>query len=102
MTATKRGKYEGGDSAWEEDKLGSYSRSELRFTEIQELMCKDVKQGKNQCHFLADEYENILQDWWFKEQDNEPDIYAFVCINKLQHCCPEKHFGKNCDRSKSC
>ncbi|XP_051172044.1 cysteine-rich with EGF-like domain protein 2 [Leptopilina boulardi] len=97
MNATKRGKYEGGDSAWEEDKLGSYSRSELRFTEIQELMCKDVKQGKNQCHYLADEYENILQEWWFKEQDKQTDIYAFVCIEKLKHCCPDKHFGKNCD-----
>jgi hypothetical protein len=30
MERTARGKFEGGDAAWEEERLGSYSRSEVR------------------------------------------------------------------------
>lgn len=48
IESTSRGKYEGGDSAWEEEKLLSYKKSEVRLIEIQEKLCKDVERGKNQ------------------------------------------------------
>lgn len=48
MESTARGKFEGGDSAWEEEKMTSYKKSEVRLIEIQEKMCKDVERGQKQ------------------------------------------------------
>nr|CAD7432662.1 unnamed protein product [Timema monikensis] len=58
MERTSRGKFEGGDAAWEEEKLQSYSTSEVRLIEIQENLCADIKDGINQIL----EY-NVL-GWW--------------------------------------
>lgn len=48
MERTARGKFEGGDSAWEASKLKKYSRSEVRLTEVQEILCTDVTTGQLQ------------------------------------------------------
>lgn len=48
IESTARGKYEGGDSAWEEEKKLSYKKSEVRLIEIQEKLCKDVERGQKQ------------------------------------------------------
>jgi hypothetical protein len=48
MERTARGKFEGGDAAWEEERLGSYSRSEVRLVEIQEKLCSGIERGKDQ------------------------------------------------------
>nr|CAD7402044.1 unnamed protein product [Timema cristinae] len=176
MERTSRGKFEGGDAAWEEEKLQSYSTSEVRLIEIQENLCADIKDGINQgwwrrpgvtveckdkggnhrsergycgdgpsyysstpltdvksiknlmcltvqlallsflctctgranhhpycldrptvhCHFLAEENEHLLEEWWFNKQMEEPDLFKFLCINTLKHCCPENHYGMEC------
>lgn len=96
LEKTSRGKFEGGDSAWEEDKLGSYAYSEIRLVEIQENLCKDIEQGDTQCHSLAEELESLIEDWWFKHQDTHPDIYDYICIEKTQRCCPKDHYGPSC------
>jgi hypothetical protein len=54
MERTARGKFEGGDAAWEEERLGSYSHSELRLVEIQEKLCSDVEKGKDQVSMIID------------------------------------------------
>ena len=91
---TSRGKFEGGDSSWEEDKLGSYKNSEIRLIEIQEKLCKEVKHGQTQCHSLAEELEHILEDWWFHKQ--ETDLFDFICIEQSKKCCPKDHYGPEC------
>lgn len=96
LEKTSRGKFEGGDSAWEEDKLGSYSRSEIRLIEIQESLCKDVERGETQCQSLAEELESQIEEWWFKHQDTHPDIYDYICVEKTERCCPKDHYGPNC------
>nr|CAD7400046.1 unnamed protein product [Timema poppensis] len=96
MERTSRGKFEGGDAAWEEERLKSYSTSEVRLIEIQENLCADIKDGINQCHFLAEENEQLLEEWWFNKQMEEPDLFKFLCINTLKHCCPENHYGMEC------
>lgn len=96
LEKTSRGKFEGGDSAWEEDKLGSYARSEVRLIEIQEYLCKEVERGKDQCHSLAEEFENKIEEWWFKYQDDYPDIYDYICIKETERCCPKDHYGPQC------
>ncbi|CAL7936584.1 unnamed protein product [Xylocopa violacea] len=93
---TSREKFDGGDSAWEEDKLGSYSKSETRLIEIQEHLCKEVERGEIQCHALAEELESKIEDWWFNHQKTHPDIYDYICIQQTEHCCPKDHFGPKC------
>lgn len=101
MKDTERGKHDGGDAAWEEKKLGSYKTSEVRLTEIQENLCKEVKRGQDQCHTLANEHEELVEDWWFKNQDTS-DLHTWLCIEKLTVCCPDGHFGPNCDACSDC
>jgi len=54
MERTARGKFEGGDAAWEEERLGSYSHSEVRLVEIQEKLCSSVDRGKDQVSMIVD------------------------------------------------
>ncbi|XP_054721878.1 cysteine-rich with EGF-like domain protein 2 [Uloborus diversus] len=93
---TARGKFEGGDASWEESRLKSYSESEIRLVEIQENLCSEENKASNQCHLLAEEHEHLLEEWWFKGKNSYPDIFYFLCIDKLQVCCPENHFGPEC------
>ncbi|XP_057341793.1 cysteine-rich with EGF-like domain protein 2 [Microplitis mediator] len=93
---TKRGKFEGGDTAWEEDNQKSYARSEVRLTEIQENLCKDVVRGEIQCHDLAEELEATIEEWWFKFQDQHPDLFGYICVDFTARCCPKDHWGKEC------
>ncbi|XP_015510300.1 cysteine-rich with EGF-like domain protein 2 [Neodiprion pinetum] len=95
MQKTARGKFEGGDTAWEEEKLRSYAKSEVRLVEIQENLCKVNDRGADQCHLLAEETESDVEDWWFNHQDSK-DLHTYLCIDLLQHCCPDKHFGPEC------
>lgn len=95
---TKREKFDGGDAAWEEDKLGSYKTSEVRLIEIQENLCKDLKKGQNQCYSLAEELEAIIEEWWFENQEEYPNFYQFLCIEKAERCCEKDHFGPNCEK----
>lgn len=96
MKDTERGKYEGGDSAWEEDRLGSYLDSEIRLVEIQEKLCSGVLKGENQCHMLADTHEDLIEKWWFEYKKAEPDIHKWLCIEMLKVCCPIDHYGPEC------
>lgn len=96
LEKTSRGKYEGGDAAWEEAKLKSYSRSEMRLVEVQEGLCSEVKKHKDYCYALAEEAEEPLEKWWFHEDPASVDLYTWLCIETLQYCCPENHYGETC------
>lgn len=88
MEKTERGKHEGGDAAWEEQRLGSYKRSEVRLVDIQEGLCNDIVVGQDQCHALAETNEHLIEEWWFKEQEDTAGKYA----NKISafHFCLTK------------
>lgn len=101
MEKTARGKHEGGDAAWAEEKLQSYSRSELRLTEIQEGLCNDSK-FSDQCHSLAEKVEHIIEDWWLNRQEAEADLHSWLCIKELAVCCPPNHYGSNCNQCTDC
>lgn len=96
LERTRKGKFEGGDTAWEEEKLGSYASSELRLIEIQEHLCSEIKEGKDQCYALNEHYDAEIEDWWFNRQQEEPDLYSFFCIKITKYCCPEYHYGNTC------
>ncbi|CAG9828297.1 unnamed protein product [Diabrotica balteata] len=96
LERTSKYKYEGGDTAWEEEKLGTYATSEVRFVEIQEKLCSEVHNGKDQCYKLLEEYEDTLEEWWFDKQSFEPDLFNYLCVKSYQVCCPDLHYGKDC------
>ncbi|XP_039753738.1 cysteine-rich with EGF-like domain protein 2 [Pararge aegeria] len=96
LDKTSRGKHEGGDVAWEEAKLKSYARSEMRFVEIQEGLCSELKMHKDHCYALAEEAEQVLEEWWFNKNNYSSDLYEWLCIENLQYCCPVHQFGEAC------
>lgn len=96
MKRTAKGKFEGGDAAWEEEKLGNYATSEIRLVEIQETVCSEVEEGRDQCYTFHEQYDHEIEDWWFNRQTDEPNLYKYFCIKTIKHCCPDLHYGENC------
>ncbi|KAF9421146.1 hypothetical protein HW555_002858 [Spodoptera exigua] len=96
LDKTSRGKYEGGDAAWEEAKLKSYARSEVRLVEIQEGLCSELKIHQDACYAVAEESEQVLEKWWFDVNSVSLDLYTWLCIETLQQCCPSNHYGIDC------
>ncbi len=85
MEKTSRGKLEGGDAAWEEKNQGSgYSKSEVRFVEIQESLCKDVERGETQCHDNHHHWEERLEEWWALEDEQRKPLKEWLCIDTLK------------------
>lgn len=93
---TSRYKFEGGDATWEEKKQGKYAESEVRLTEIQEELCKDIVKGQVQCHKLAAENEENFERWWFHEQREHPELHDWLCIQTIKECCPTNKYGPDC------
>ncbi|GBP69337.1 Cysteine-rich with EGF-like domain protein 2 [Eumeta japonica] len=96
MDKTSRGKFEGGDAAWEETNLKSYARSEIRLVEIQEGLCSEVNNHQDSCYSLAEQAEQLLEMWWFKQAPDTADLYSWLCIDTLHYCCPKLHYGELC------
>ncbi|KAH7974097.1 hypothetical protein HPB49_009838 [Dermacentor silvarum] len=94
---TKRSRFDGGDVDWEARNMGKYSKSEIRFIEIQEHLCLEIVKGQEHCRNMAAQYEEHLEEWWFEHQDKEPDLHKYLCIDQAKACCPEGHYGPNCD-----
>lgn len=102
MERTARGKHDGGDAAWEEANLGSYKRSEIRLVEVQESLCKEVLRGEDQCHALAETNEALIEEWWFRQQEANDDLHSWLCVDRLQVCCPAGHYGAKCAKCADC
>lgn len=101
MRNTARGKHEGGDTSWEERNLKNYANSEIRLVEIQEALCEEVKEGKPQCLSLAEDTEQDVESWWFKERLDNVNLHDYLCISKLKRCCKEGSFGPKCQSCPS-
>ncbi|CAD5227211.1 unnamed protein product [Bursaphelenchus xylophilus] len=105
LKKTENQHFAGGNTDWEERKLGKFKTSETRFIEIMEYVChkdhlenaeefSDLKDLRFKCNHLAEDTEEILEKWFFKGQDSE--IFKYVCIDEAKKCCPEGHYGANC------
>ncbi|XP_072935300.1 protein disulfide isomerase Creld1-like isoform X2 [Epargyreus clarus] len=97
LERTSRGKFEGGDAAWEEEKLKkSYKRSEIRLVDILEGICSEQKKHSVHCYNIAEKAEELIEAWWAQDPEEAEDLFTFICINNLQVCCPKLHYGKDC------
>lgn len=102
MERTARGKHESGDAAWEQQNMRVYRKSVVRLVEILDNICQDLDRGEDQCHTMADEAEKLVEKWFYEEQDNEPDMHRWLCIEKRAVCCPPNHFGSECLPCSNC
>ncbi|KHJ76681.1 hypothetical protein OESDEN_23699 [Oesophagostomum dentatum] len=81
LLRTARKHFAGGDTAWEEKKLGKYATSETRLVETMETICKKnsiVEIGDYQglpelefrCNALVEEYEDLIEKYYYKHQSS--------------------------------
>ncbi|XP_076468886.1 cysteine-rich with EGF-like domain protein 2-B isoform X2 [Babylonia areolata] len=93
LERTKKSNYGGGNTDWEETRLGQYANSEVRLTEIMEHLC-----GSNECHQMVEEYEKFIDEFWFKTdvERTEENFHNYFCIENVKVCCPENTYGPNC------
>ncbi|XP_055353712.1 cysteine-rich with EGF-like domain protein 2-A isoform X2 [Paramacrobiotus metropolitanus] len=82
----------GGNTDWEETRLGSYSTSETRLVEILEHACTE---GNNKDWFVEN-HEEQIEKWYFHLQNHEPDFEKWLCIVTAKVCCPSNTFGSEC------
>ncbi|KAG9333812.1 hypothetical protein JZ751_010091 [Albula glossodonta] len=99
-TANKN--FGGGNTAWEEEKLAKYARSETRLLEIVESACETTDFD---CNRLLEQIEDQVETWWFHSlemcfpvyrQQEAPDLFEWLCIDELRLCCPPGRFGPDC------
>ncbi|XP_042264269.1 protein disulfide isomerase Creld1 [Thunnus albacares] len=95
-TANKN--FGGGNTAWEEEKLAKYARSETRLLEIVEAACEKTDFDCNQ---LLEQIEDQVETWWFHRQQEAPDLFEWLCIEELRLCCPPGRFGPDCKECPS-
>lgn len=95
MEKTAKNHFGGGDTAWEESRLGSYARSETRLLEILETVCKDSSKD-SACHAMVEEYEEEIENFWFKKQNELSGLENHLCINIAKVCCLGGKYGKEC------
>lgn len=92
---TSNSNFGGGNTNWEERKLGSFTFSETRLIEILEYSCQD---GTKECHHMLEENEELLERWWFNSyaKGQDEDLNEFLCQSTLKVCCPEGTYGPDC------
>ncbi|XP_028407866.1 cysteine-rich with EGF-like domain protein 2-B isoform X2 [Dendronephthya gigantea] len=90
MDRTSGHNFGGGNTDWEERRLGSWADSETRLVDIMENLCSSTE-----CHSMVEEHEEDLETWWFKQKEKE--LETWLCIDTIRVCCPSGKFGTNCE-----
>ncbi|XGW28032.1 hypothetical protein V3C99_008105 [Haemonchus contortus] len=107
LRRTARHHFAGGDTAWEERKLGKYATSETRFIETMEDVCKKnalketvqfsgLSDLESKCAFLVEEHEETIEEYYYKHQSSNMTIW--LCESRLKLCCPAGQYGKECSK----
>jgi len=95
LDKTAKDHFGGGDTAWEESRLGSFARSETRLLEILEGACEGAAK-ESRCHAVVEEYEEKIEEYWFNKHKELDQLEKYLCIDTMQACCPEGQYGKEC------
>ncbi|KAI6189206.1 Cysteine-rich with EGF-like domain protein 2 [Aphelenchoides besseyi] len=89
LIKTENQHFAGGNTDWEERKLGKFKTSS-KFVILGDFT------SRFQCNHMAEDNEELLEKWFFKRQDTDPNIFQYVCIDKMQKCCADGHYGPSC------
>ncbi|CAG5087212.1 Oidioi.mRNA.OKI2018_I69.PAR.g11484.t1.cds [Oikopleura dioica] len=98
LKKTKNQNFGGGNSKWEESRLGPWATSESRMIQTIEYACE----GDFRCSSFLEEYEEDVEDWFKTGPDSAPeedriDFFKEFCVEKSKSCCEDKNsFGKDC------
>ncbi|MFH4973913.1 hypothetical protein AB6A40_000622 [Gnathostoma spinigerum] len=107
MKKTENQHFGGGNTEWEEKKLGRFATSETRLVEVMEYICK-VKQLEEstkfsgiqnleyKCQSMVEEYEEHIENWYHHKQHSDPDMFTWLCVHRLSVCCPVGRYGPMC------
>lgn len=95
MENTAKTHFGGGDTAWEETRLGKYSRSETRLLDILDSVCTNAG-SKESCYAMVEEYEEDIETFWFKKQSEISKLETYLCNDVIKVCCPIGTYGKDC------
>ncbi|XP_060084406.1 cysteine-rich with EGF-like domain protein 2 isoform X2 [Ylistrum balloti] len=95
LKKTAKSNFGGGNTKWEESRLGSFATSETRLVEVMEGLCEG--EDKN-CHTILEENEELIEKYWFSfyAKGSDEDMKMWLCIVNMKVCCPENTFGPNC------
>ncbi|XP_021369294.1 cysteine-rich with EGF-like domain protein 2 isoform X1 [Mizuhopecten yessoensis] len=95
LKKTAKSNYGGGNTKWEESRLGSFATSETRFVEVMEGLCEG--EDKN-CPTILEENEELIEKYWFSfyAKGSEEDMKMWLCVSNMKVCCPENTFGPTC------
>ncbi|KAM6414030.1 protein disulfide isomerase CRELD1 [Rhynochetos jubatus] len=93
LERTQHGGFGGGNTAWEEEKLAKYRHSETRLLEVLEGVCAPADFA---CHRLLERSEERVERWWFHERQEHPDLFRWLCVERLALCCPPGTYGPDC------
>ncbi|XP_048003494.1 cysteine-rich with EGF-like domain protein 2 isoform X2 [Leguminivora glycinivorella] len=69
------------------------SRSQERLTNILQGVCEEARY-KNKCLETAGVARAHTEHWWL--QDEPAEFFQYICIDKLEVCCPKHHYGRAC------
>eukprot|EP00160_Parvularia_atlantis_P013276 Unigene2766_Nuclearia_a/m.8569 Unigene2766_Nuclearia_a/g.8569 ORF Unigene2766_Nuclearia_a/g.8569 Unigene2766_Nuclearia_a/m.8569 type:complete len:204 (-) Unigene2766_Nuclearia_a:35-646(-) len=95
METTKNGNAGGGNTDWEERRLRTWSRSEVRLVEIVEGLC-DRKDKR--CNDVFAQIEQTIEDWYYSDDRDSTDLQELACSKALQACCKPGRYGPKCSR----
>lgn len=113
MKRTRKQNFGGGNTKWEEKKLGKWATSETRLLEVMESACGEGygsidlnsmnmdRAGANaDCYSMLERNENWIEEWFESDPDAKgKSFYSDFCVNKLKSCCPMRdEFGKKCQK----
>lgn len=72
-----------------------YKAGNHDFEELIKQTCSDVTRGESQCRKNLKEWNHHLANW-LQQTQQEIDLKEWLCVDQLQVCCPENHFGPGC------
>ncbi|CAD6194618.1 unnamed protein product [Caenorhabditis auriculariae] len=107
LRKTARQHFAGGDTAWEEKNLGKYAVSETRLIEVMEGVCKKstlpnvdtftgISELEFKCASQMENHEELIEQYYYEHQ--AANMSTWLCITNLKLCCPDQHFGKDCEK----
>lgn len=80
-------------------------KKKVKFSKLWNRICFNIKAGRDDCRTLAELNMDKISNWWERIEIENTDsselsknnlIFDQLCIDILEVCCPDGHYGPNC------